>query len=407
MATLIDMKEIGKPHENLYEYFNNYLAKQLIHLNYLPVNVSKSSFLVLTCSLSLFIYFGAILKEFWLLFSDPSDDPIFYKLGAPTVSLGFIFHREISLILLLWLSGTLYCALFIKYTQYSKKHQSWIQSFVYLSPKASVSSLDKLIRKSFLLQTRIVLVFSVAGIALFQMITLSRCPTSLIAYCLFNYILNIFNAFLTAVYLGSTGCMFTFHCMMLGVTFNRLAKRVDKMINYLAINKQTAKHINVYLHRVTKELRHLNGSKVFWEHLNSTIFLSTYLAQSVLLYLLFFVSVPFLMKCSFFLMAIVNFLGGQSIHFIAGHIAKVQIEKCLFQLNRLMFRRIPGPSKIKIIQVLEHTRGGKFNTIFSAVEYSLASLIMVTSENAVLFMLLIVNYSRRSFNVTQLVEEIG
>uniref|UniRef100_T1KNE4 Gustatory receptor n=1 Tax=Tetranychus urticae TaxID=32264 RepID=T1KNE4_TETUR len=367
-----------------------YFEKQLlIHFNYIPVNHSKRRQLVSYIALIIFISVTIKTIVFTLL---PADNPILYYLGDATIEFGAI-RTPLDCMLSIWTLGGLYCGLFLKYTNQSVKHQHWVRVNQLLNTK---SPAEMKVIKLFLHQTQSNLILAFLVTVGLNIPLLFQCPPGFYSLNIVYLGLHGVAGFLVSAYAINFAFFFGLDMFFVARRFKSYYRSLKTLVRYKAISDfKRDTLIRRSVRHITSQLKQIIETYHFWEKLNHACFISSFINQSLILYLVFCSPTRQDLKIVLSVYGLLNCATGQSLHFISANYAQKQIDHAISQLHNANTKTSQIKTKLENLNFLEYVDQRKYFTIFGSLEYSSKNLVTVTIENAATLLLLVTNLGYR------------
>ncbi|XP_025016793.1 uncharacterized protein LOC112538937 isoform X2 [Tetranychus urticae] len=375
---------------NRYPGFRRYLNYQLVDLTYLVTDESKS--FKLFFPLSFAVCLTNMIKQLINL-SQSEVTSLSYYLGDLTLVVGAT-RKHLTLIYFGWFSAAFTCSLALYVSQFKPSLQKWVSIGVIFDQFGSTkvhphSGLPTIVHKYFIKLSHIS--YILGGLAAFLCGTPSLFiyPSQFIIYLVFWLLITAVGGLVVLGNAANFGPLFGFSVYLFG---KHLTSEKDNLIVETKSYEKGEDWNTIVANSMrssTNQLKGLIESYQFWILVNQFLFLATYLAQFILLYLIFFVEVHKFLRISLIAFGVINFISGLSVHFWLGAYGQHKINQYCSQLRRALFTNGSIDMKLNIIIYLEHVETRYFFTIFGALRYSFFHFILVICENITNLLLLI------------------
>ncbi|XP_074602389.1 uncharacterized protein LOC141856043 [Brevipalpus obovatus] len=165
---------------------------------------------------------------------------------------------------------------------------------------------------------------------------------------------------------------------------------IESFIEESEINSAKRRKTSYHLKEVTYFFMELMDIFDFYRPFGNTAFISTFMAQVLVLFYVFFIELSSIIKVVFSVFLVLNFLAGQSTHFFFGSYTQGKIRSYLKSLLKVAKHASPKES-LHIVQVLEHLDNRHLFISLASLELSLKSFILTMVETGTFLMLLIAN----------------
>lgn len=297
---------------------SNYFEKQLLlHFDYIGQSTKRK--IVSYLSLIFFTLITIKTIVFTLL---PPTNPLLYYLGDATITFGPI-RTPLDLLLTIWTIAALYCGLFLKYTNWSVKYQHWVRVNSLLTSK---NQFDIKVIKLFLHQTQSNLILAFVLTVGLNSPLLFQCPPG-------SYLLNIIYmglhgiaGFLVSAYAINFGFFFGLDMFFIAQRFDSYHLSLRSLGNSADIsNSKRDILIRRSVKHITNQLKSIVVTYYFWEKLNHSLFISSFINQSLILYLVFCSPTRQDLKIVLTIYGLLNCATGQSLHFISANYAQKKV----------------------------------------------------------------------------------
>ncbi|XP_015791894.2 uncharacterized protein LOC107368560 [Tetranychus urticae] len=240
-------------------------------------------------------------------------------------------------------------------------------------------------------------------------------PISCLPLTILNSINTGFHGFLAAAWEVNFSILFGFYFYYCGYRFNRLEtiflrslkSRQSKYFEtrfYERIKKKRFPSISStnsftlslvqYEENILLLCKEIKKSRIFWDKTNNIIFMGTFLAETLLIYLIFFAKgVTSVMLYIMIWLGFLTIFYGQSINIIPGIYCQRQYNQCVATLFNYVSSGVPIPVdvKVKVLNTLDYLVDDKVLTVFWCLYASSWNYIKVQAEIAMLLLLLIAN----------------
>lgn len=315
-------------------FLSKFFRRLSIQLNYIPGGSKQLRLIFSLLSWLGIVEVGLLCARDIVLISLDDDSDWIYIFGDFAAPAGK-FRKQATLIFLLYLCGGLYSALFLARTQNKVKYQEWAKIYsIFDSIGKKHNPNIGLTNRINWLTTRIEIIYSmsiVISLLLLSVVLTVTFPPQFIRYTLAHQLINIHGGYNCSSHWGVSYLLFPSYGYLLGQRMDKLTDQLDKFIGltdysprhlmkrstFMIDNRRKSTPRGLIL-KLTKQLKQLHKSCLFWSRISEPTFLISFINQALLLYLIFFV--PMSTGFRFFLsvLGIFNFLSGQCYHFFAG-----------------------------------------------------------------------------------------
>ncbi|XP_053210273.1 uncharacterized protein LOC128394055 [Panonychus citri] len=379
-----------------YSGFRRYLNYQLVDLNYLTPNKLATDYHPWRFYLAFFICIVNQIK-LSIIFCQNEVTNLSYYIGDITLPAGKT-KKHLTLIYSSWIIGTFMCTVTLYRSQYTPRLQKWIDIgiiFEHLSTRVHpISRLPTIVHKYF-----IRFCFSVFCSAGFSAILICLPSFFIYPHQFLIYIwIWLFITFLAGLIIVGHGCgfgpLYAAQIYLFGAKMSNHTSSLIQRLNFVLAYRRIKKtHLSSIVYRSvqssTSVLRELVEGYHFWIHYNQAIFLATFIAQSIVLYLICFVDIPKFLRLALIVLGFINWITGLSIHFFLGAYGQRKIGQHCSKLRRTLYLNISNQMKLRLVNYFEHVESRYFFSIFGSINYSLYHFLLVVLENATNLLLLI------------------
>ena len=302
---------------------SNYFEKQfLIHFNYIGQSTKRE----IISYLALILFTGITIKTIVFTLLSPTN-PLLYFIGDATINFGSI-RTPLDLLLSIWTIAALYCGLFLKYTNWSVKYQHWVRVNSLLKPK---SQFETKVIKLFLHQTQSNLILAFVLTVGLNCPLLFQCPPGFYTLNIIYMGLHGIAGFLVSAYAINFAFFFGLDMFFVAQRFNSYHISLRSLGRSTSISdskrgiliRRSVKHI-------TGQLKSIIVTYYFWEKLNHSLFVSSFINQSLILYLVFCTPTRKDLKTVLAIYGLLNCATGQSLHFISANYAQKKVSNFSF-----------------------------------------------------------------------------
>lgn len=304
------------------DYFQNQLTDYFIYYTFLELNYLSKS--VSNCHhylsiVGLLIVTSYVIRA--LIFTQFTIKPIIaIYLGDYATILDNI-HDTVWFINCLWCLCTIYCWKLIKQSNCSIKKQQWFKLLIMtnLSPIKSVRLAFKL---SFTCMKLSTIGGILSALSLHSPQLVNSDPLISLATTI-NGLIAAFGSFNVVTNCVNFGIIFSFYAFTIGQKFQLISKLFR---SYLIDQFNCEKTITIKVNQLIVLLQDVNQTLNFWSQLNSCIFICTFFAQILILYLVFFVSINLITRTVLIALGLINLICGQSVTFFTGAYARIKVK---------------------------------------------------------------------------------
>ncbi|XP_053213680.1 uncharacterized protein LOC128397040 [Panonychus citri] len=317
-----------------YANFRRYLFSQTVELNYLIADdqsdrSSRQWYYFLSFSVLIITEIRLIL----LLFLDEVSN-LSYYLGDITLVAG-AFRKQLLFIYISWISATFTCSVVLFTSQFNPRLQKWavigvIFDHLTTTSVHPVSDLPSYLHRYFIVASKVTFYTAAVGGFLIGLPSYFNFPSEYTYYLHFWTIVTMYAGVLVIGHSGNFGPLFAFKVYLFGHQITNEKKFLTRQLKTLSISdsrnaeklkrceQQTRRIVAQSCRSATRILRLLIDGYQFWSRINHPLFMATFNAQSIILYLVFFIDIPRFLRIALIILGILSWLSGLSCHFIAG-----------------------------------------------------------------------------------------
>ncbi|XP_053205441.1 uncharacterized protein LOC128389828 isoform X2 [Panonychus citri] len=399
----MELKKVNhKNGQNSYPSLRRYLNKQMLDINYLTREEPNVQWPKWWFYVAFFLCLLNVAKLAYQLFQSKVTN-ISYYIGDLTLVAGSS-RKPLTLLYLSWYVGTLNCCWILLRSHFQPKLKKWINFGELLE------HLDSTIIHPYTgIQTRYHrlffrandLYFYSGGVGAFFLTIPSFFiyPKQFIHYLVIWLTITVSHFVLIFSYAANFGVLFAFQAYYYG---KQMIDEKNGLIDNLGAKKVCINREMITLiinssikTSLVRLIGFIEGYR-FWALLLETVFLATFIAQSIVLYMAFFVDIPTFLRIALVILAITNWICGLSLPFFFGSFSNQSIQKYCMELLKVLYNNTSNQVKIKIINYLEHVEERQFFVLFGALNFSMFHFLMVLLEMSANLLLLIANLRRSS-----------
>lgn len=306
-----------------YSNFRQYLNHQIIDLDYLSPDEPNRNRSGWCFTLAFVLVIVNNVKQVIIMCQSDLDN-LSYVIGDFTIPAGKT-KKQLTLIFFSWISATFMCILTLYRSQYTLRLQKWINIgvvFEHLSARSHpISGLPTILHRLFI-RFNLGVFYSVSvSASLLVLPSFFIYPQQFFIYLWLWSLITIMLAFVIIAYAANFGTLYAFQVYIFAKQMNDLKNNLHDRLNY-TMNNHPSKILTSLINHSVKSnisiMRELIDGHHFWIHFNQSIFLATFIAQSIIIYLIFFIDIPQFLRLAMILLGFINWIGGLSVHFFLG-----------------------------------------------------------------------------------------
>uniref|UniRef100_T1KEJ1 Gustatory receptor n=1 Tax=Tetranychus urticae TaxID=32264 RepID=T1KEJ1_TETUR len=378
--------------------FHRYLKYQFNSLNYLQTSESvqikwffPTTFIVITVSL---------IKQLINL-SLSEVNSFSYYIGDITLVAGHT-RKHLTLIYFAWFFGGFGTVLTLYRSQFDRSLQKWARIGVIFEHLDSTqihpySGLPTIVHRIFIHFCNGALIGAALASFLCVLPSFLIYPTKYLIYLIFWLILTVAAGSSVVCNGANFLLLFTASAYIFGrrvheetlILVDKVAEKCESFQPLNSIIKHSVKRLTLILIHQIEEYK-------FWVILNQNGFLSTYNAQFILNYLIFFIDIPKFLRISLIIFTFINLAVGLSFNFLVCTYAQHKIHGYCSNLRQTLNENISIRTKLRTLIFLENVENRYFFVIFGALNYSTHHFIIILLENITNLLLLIASLRRQN-----------
>lgn len=323
-----------------YPGFRRFLNSQLVDLDYLTERNSKAnpwfyglSFFI-SCSHFIKLTIQLILKEV---------NCLSYMIGDITFVAGPT-QKQLALIYFAWYFACFMGTFNLLRSQYKPNLQKWIKIGYIFENLSSIkihpySGFPTYFHRYFI--KFVMITYYSGGLGGFLLVVPSFFvyPQQFMIYIIIWCVITTIAGFVIIGNVANFGLLYGFQVCIYAKQIND--EKID-LINRLEVEKVNSKKrltwiVNHSIKSSTLKMKdQLNGSK-FWNFNNESLFLAAFSAQSIILYLIFFVDLNGFLKVALIICGFLNWFCGFTVHFLLGSYGQCKVISSNHSGNLLLF----------------------------------------------------------------------
>ncbi|XP_025016791.1 uncharacterized protein LOC107362955 [Tetranychus urticae] len=327
MRTIMKMKKIVVKEVKGYPGFRRYLNNQLVDLNYLTNEPAESRQWVFVL-----IFTTLLLNcvKMVIQFCQTSVNDLTYFIGDITIPVGST-KRQLALIYSSWLIGTSFCAFTLYRSQFNPYLQKWVSIGTIFDHLGSSkvhphTQLPTVLHRYFIHLNRVAFYTGGIGALFLCLPSYFIYPQQFIVYLTVWLIITILAGFVVLGSAGNFGPLYAFYLFLFGSEMvlerSKLSKRIDR--SHVDSKERLTKIVASSYSSSTITLKSMIAGYRFWVLFNQSIFLATYSAQYILIYLICFIDIHKFLRLALIAFGAINLCSGLSIHFFPWHICSAK-----------------------------------------------------------------------------------
>ncbi|XP_025016442.1 uncharacterized protein LOC107365247 isoform X2 [Tetranychus urticae] len=228
-------------------------------------------------------------------------------------------------------------------------------------------------------------------------------PAQYLPWTLFNAVNTAFHGYICTAWEFNFIFLLGFYLYYCGLRYSKLTSSFRRQLISQSVYHTENPQFNLtpyydeglrrFTQKIIKLAKEIDKAENFWYRVNNTVFMGTFLAETLLLYLTFFANTEGAILCCCIFLGLLTIFYGQSINFIPGIYLQHKFDEAVNDTKKWI-NHSSYLARLRALTVLDYLTERHLFVVFWCVDTTTWNYLKVQAEVAMLLLLLISN-SRR------------